>query len=52
MGWAKDLSRAMLWTLHSRGPGGEQEGQMEGLEWQLIKATPTKKAAHQDPHYS
>lgn len=41
-----------------RGPrragasGGEQEGQMEGLKWQLIKATPTKKAAHLDPHYN
>lgn len=25
---------------------------MEGLEWQLIKATPTKKATHLDPHYN
>lgn len=38
--------------IRTRAPGGEQEGQMEGLEWQLIKATSTKKAAHLDPHYN
>lgn len=47
MGWAKDLSNAVdpaqqkLWR--------EQEDQME---WRLRKATPTKKAAHLDSHYS